>query len=459
MDAQSAAYDRQTFFCEGMNMKRVLIVFTVCLTVLSAVLATQLIVVGAANDRNKRDLENVYKSSVLSLGDSLDNLEVNMSKLMVARGSGENRELITDTYRHAETAAQSISVLPLSFENITSTTKFFNQVGDWCKSYMRAIDDGADVSEYGKQADVIYKTASALSQKFREIENNIERNGVYASIGQNRIMPYDFENVFADFTHNSVDYPALIYDGPFSDGKSYNFRALENCGEIDEKTALEIASRDFGITDAKAYLTENKTKVFAVAGKYDGEDAMVMLTQKGGFPLLMTRYDSSDSDAGRADMVGVSREEYERKAADYMSSLGFKNLAPVWFNMTGDVAVVNLAPKIDDVIFYTDLVKVKLNGSADKITGFECSGYCAGSCKDDLVPKLTESQAKATASGKIEVKNVRLAVIPVGEKEAFCYEIAGSYEGLDYFVYVDAVSGKEVNVLRVVDNKQGSLTM
>lgn len=438
-------------------MKRVLIVFTVCLTVLSAVLATQLIVVGAANDCNKKDLENVYRSSVLSLGDSLDNLEVNMSKLMVSKGTKENRELITDTYRHAETAAQSISVLPLSFENITSTTKFFNQVADWCKSYMRAIDDGADVSEYDEQANVIYETASALSRKFREIENDIEKNGVYASIGQNRIMPYDFENVFADFVHNSVDYPALIYDGPFSDGKSYNFRALENCEEIDEKTAIEIAERDFAIADAKAYLTENKTKVFAVTGKCDGADAMVMLTEKGGFPLLMTRYDSSDSEEYGAD--NISREEYESKAVEYMSSLGFKNLVPVWFNATENVAFVNLAPEIDGVIFYTDLVKVKLGGSADKITGFECSGYCAGSCKDNLVPVLTEKQARSAVSGKINIENVRLAVIPVGEREAFCYEIAGSYDGLDYFVYVDAVEGKEVNVLRVVDNKQGSLTM
>lgn len=62
-------------------------------------------------------------------------------------------------------------------------------------------------------------------------------------------------------------------------------------------------------------------------------------------------------------------------------------------------------------------------------------------------------------SDKIDISCVRLAVIPVDEKQVFCYEVAGSYKGLDYFVYVDAVSGKEVNILRVVDNKQGSMTM
>ena len=62
-------------------------------------------------------------------------------------------------------------------------------------------------------------------------------------------------------------------------------------------------------------------------------------------------------------------------------------------------------------------------------------------------------------SDKIKVYNVRLAVIPSGEKQIFCYEVAGSYNGLDYFVYVDAKTAKEVNILRVVDNKQGSMTM
>ena len=115
-----------------------------------------------------------------------------MSKLMVARGAGENRELITETYRHAETAATEVAALPLSFENITSVTRFFNQVGDWCKSYIRAIDEEGDVEPYKKQADDIYYAASGLSEQFRLIEEDIEKYGAFASLGKNRILPYDF---------------------------------------------------------------------------------------------------------------------------------------------------------------------------------------------------------------------------------------------------------------------------
>ena len=88
-------------------MKKAFVILTICLITLCGIFATETVIVSVANDRNKRDLENVYKSSVLSLGDCLDNLEVNMSKITVASGTRENRELITDTYRQAETAAES----------------------------------------------------------------------------------------------------------------------------------------------------------------------------------------------------------------------------------------------------------------------------------------------------------------------------------------------------------------
>lgn len=440
---------------QGGNVKKVIAVFAVCLAVLSGILTAELFMVSAANSQNKRELENVYKSAVLSLNDSLDNLEVGMSKIMVARGAGENRELITDVYRHAETAAQGVSVLPLSFENSTAVTKFFNQVGDWCKSFMRAIDDGLDVSAYRDQADEIYDTARVLSEKFREIQAEITEKGAFASIGEDRLFAYDFEQTFADMAHNSVEYPALIYDGPFSDGKSYSFKAIEHLAPISDSDALSIAEEKFGIEEAQVYLTHNKTEVYVVTGKREGGDALVMLTQKGGFPLLFDAYDGAlANESGRE----FSREEREQKAVEYMGKLGIKNLVPVWYNYNDGVAVVNLAPEIDGVVYYTDLVKVKMT-RGNVVSGFECSGYCAGSKTVSPSCAVNSSAVIAQISPKITVVNVRLAVIPIGEKQVFCYEVAGRYQGLDYFIYVDALSGKEVNILRVVDNKQGSMTM
>lgn len=348
-------------------MKKVLWVMTCCFCALSMVFAAQLVIVGAENDKNKRDLENVYKSTVVSLGDSLDNLEVNMSKLMVARGAGENRRLITDTYRHAETAAAEVAALPLSFENITAVTRFFNQVGDWCMSFIRAIDNGSDTTNYRAQADEIYAAASHLSQQFRIIEENIEDNGAFASIGENRILPYDFESIFTDFSDNSVEYPALIYDGPFSDGKRYSFAEIDDKPEITRDEALEIAFNKFGITADNVYLTDDKTAAFTVEGRADGQEAFLMLTKKGGFPLMMSITRSGVSGSEK------SRDQLERDAENYMERAGMKDLKAVWFNRVDDYVAVNLAPVKEGVVFYTDLVKVRLS-SRRRDRGFRVFG-------------------------------------------------------------------------------------
>lgn len=440
-------------------MKKTFIILTVCLISLCGIFAVETAVVSVANDRNKRDLENVYRSSVLSLGDCLDNLEVNMSKIAVGSGSKENRRLITDTYRQAETAAECISVLPLSLENISSTTKFFNQVGDWCLSYMQAIDDGAPVEKYKTQADDIYETASLLSRKFREIEADIEENGVYASIGKDRKLPVDFDGAFNESMHNSVDYPALIYDGPFSDGKTYRFDALENLPEIDENEAKKIALDKFGMIVEHVFLTSYKTETYYLDGNIDGRACALTLTKKGGVPVMMSKQPANDSEKAERDSGGKGRRYHEEKAVEHMKNLGFSDLVAVWYNATDDVAVINLAPEVNGVIYYTDLVKVKTALPSGEIVGFECSGYCEKSKERTLSPAISEQAAMAKVSPKITVVSSRLCVIPVDEKEKFCYEFAGEYTGLDYFVYIDAVTGDEANILRVVDNEQGSMTM
>ena len=444
-------------------MKKVFIVITSCLIVLCGMFAAETVIVSTANDKNKRDLENVYKSEVLSLGDCLSNLEVNMSKITVGSGTKESRALLVDTYRQAETAAECVSVLPLSFENLTSTTKFFNQVGDWCLSYIRAIDDGADVEEYKKASDDIYAAARALSLEFNRIEADIDENGVYSSIGKNRVLPVDFENAFSTHISNSVDYPALIYDGPFSDGKTYNFKAIENLPKIDREEAEKIAKEKFGITASDVFLTENKTSVYYIDGMTESGNCSLMLTEKGGVPVMMSKsaesIDRSPDDGNRTN-AGEGREYYEQKAIEYMYKLGFYKLKAVWYNAVDGVAVVNLAPEEDGVIYYTDLVKVKVLIPGGEIIGFESSGYCEKNTERTLPENvLPESEAAKKVSPKIKVTNVRLCVIPLDEKEKYCYEFAGEYNGLDYFVYIDAVTGDEANILRVVDNDQGSMTM
>ena len=128
----------------------------------------------------------------------------------------------------------------------------------------------------------------------------------------------------------------------------------------------------------------------------------------------------------------------------------------MWYNEVGGEAIINLAPIVRGVVYYPDLVKIKLSVGDYKLLGVEACAYCTNH-RDRTHPEvvMTEASAKSCASKRLTVTNVRLAIIPFGNSERFCYQLSATYKGLDYFVYLDAVTGEQVRVLRVIDGGQG----
>ena len=84
------------------------------------------------------------------------------------------------------------------------------------------------------------------------------------------------------------------------------------------------------------------------------------------------------------------------------------------------------------------------------------TAYCRNHIDREINAVISE-RAAAERSG-IDYDSVRLCVIPDGETEAVCYEVHGHYDGMEFFVYVDSVTGETVKVLKVVDSGGGRLT-
>ena len=59
----------------------------------------------------------------------------------------------------------------------------------------------------------------------------------------------------------------------------------------------------------------------------------------------------------------------------------------------------------------------------------------------------------------MELTGVRLALIPVEGQETLAYEINGTHEGSEYFAYLDAKTGRMVELFTVVDSAMGRALM
>ena len=96
------------------------------------------------------------------------------------------------------------------------------------------------------------------------------------------------------------------------------------------------------------------------------------------------------------------------------------------------------------------------------IVGFDARGYLTCHKKRDLPsPILSQKEAEASLSPLLTVRSARLAVIPSdGELERNCYEFHWTAEnGKELLVYVNCDTGKEEQILILLIDENGTLTI
>lgn len=131
----------------------------------------------------------------------------------------------------------------------------------------------------------------------------------------------------------------------------------------------------------------------------------------------------------------------------------------VWTSDYKGNVFVNMAPVVNDAVIYSDMVKIIVAKDNGEILGLETIAYITNHSERDFsAPALSQEQAKSKVSSKIAdgITGVRLAMIPVNREEILTWEITSDWEDLSYIIYLDANTGEEIEVFRVVENQEGT---
>ncbi|MBO5851305.1 MAG: germination protein YpeB, partial [Clostridia bacterium] len=142
--------------------------------------------------------------------------------------------------------------------------------------------------------------------------------------------------------------------------------------------------------------------------------------------------------------------------------MGITNVRSVWNNTASNTVTFNYASVVNGIICYSDLIKVNVCKERGTVSAIETSAYYLNHTNARKIskPEISEEEASKKLSKDIKIESKRLAIIPVGNNsEVLAYEFIGSYENSTYYVYVDAVTGREVKIFKVVDTNNGSLMM
>ncbi len=444
--------------------------------ILTIALAVALIAVGVwgynqylQNLEYRNYMENLYQKSFFELVGQIGDIETKLSKLMVSGDQSQSMVLLSDVWRQADAAQVNLGQLPLGHLSLIKTSKFINQLADYCYYLTKKVGRDQTIStEEMNNLQKLHNSCAQLNDELKLLVDNINSGGVkWGEIRRTKVkeqLDEQGENLieqqFIRIERTSIDYPTLIYDGPFSETLQQR-RDIRIQGEaIDQKKAKEIAVEFVGkdrvakVEDAPQTTADIETWGVYIELKDGKGTIFVSVSKRGGKVVNMI----SD---GEIKSAKLSLEEAQRRAERFLSQKGYKSMVPTYSQKFDGTLVINFAYKQDDIIVYPDLIKVKVSLEDGSIVGFDARNYLIAHKERDIEPpKLSLEEARKLVNPNLELKSEGLAIIPTesgGEK--LCYEFKGEYGGDNFIVYIDANTGKEVNILKIIDTANGTLVI
>ena len=420
---------------------------------LIAVLAFAVAQTRALNAANAR-IDAMVQKAFYETCELTEGMAVNFRKLLVAGERGQMQALLNETALQTQGAMSDLALLPLGQETVSATLKFINQAEDFARALSVKLGNGGTLTEQDHETlRTLSETAAGFSVSLARLLDRYEKgeavfDGASEAAGQENLAP---------ITSPAGEYPVLLYDGPFSDGRSDgDFKTLRGLAEVDEPTARQRLTAFLGQQVQDVQLTgEGSVPVDCYEYSLQMGDYRLSagVTKAGGEVLYLL----CDSDVGD---VNITQDAAVDAARAFLLALGYGTMEMSYMSLFGGILTVNFAAVQDGVVLYPDLVKVQVSMRDGAVIGLEPAGYLMNHVQRVIeIPKITEEEALMRIGGALTAEGARLCVIPENDAEYLCYEIAATDGAGSFLVYIDAMTGVERELMQVVTDGSGSFVM
>ena len=440
------------------------------LGVIIAVLAVISIYYCTQTRKLKTQVENNYNRAFHELANYVDDIDTLLQKTMLVSSAEQMSTLSSELFRQSSAAKACLGQLPVSQVQLENTEKFLSQVGDYTYVLSQEVISDKEMSdeEYNTLAN-LSTYAGSLNESLTAMQQDVyDGNISFGTISQksgeyldNAVeaaggdVLSDFETVEKEFQ----EYPALIYDGPFSEHIERMKPTMTD--------GLETKSSDEVLKNAKAFLGERgdnlgftgesqniPLEAYSYSANYEDREIYISLTKKGGYPIYFL-------DTRTVGEEKLSFTDAIKKASKFLNSKGFTSMTESYYEKSDGIATVNFAYKQGDTVCYSDLIKVKVALDNGEILGMEAHGYMMNHKHRRLdSPRLSSDEAKSRVNKHLKVDATTVALIPKDSKrEVLCYEFKGNHSGRNFLVYINAQTGMEEQILMLIESEEGILTV
>ena len=437
-------------------------------------------------------LSTGYRGALYELTGTISDVDGDLAKARVASGRQTQSELFTDLLVKTRLAESTLEKFPVDQETDVNMTAFLNRTGDVAQGLLEKLRAGEKLTENDyKTIETLYAVnqkilaeLTALSEELTDKDmamfmKDKAGNKVYEHF--RNIENYALEGGIAEENEGGI----AATNGSPSGTSSKKEGAKQGVSSAQAEEACRTYFADYDIAEIM-YAGETES------GKIDAFN--FTMTDSQGRKLYAEIAKENGALVGFDFFADCSAKNFDLEnaltiAENYLDFLGYENMTAVWVNESGVNATFLFVYEKNGIAYYPDSVSVKVCEERGKAVGFAAKNFLNNHARRGELPALTasleedgaettetaakkqpkpaknarpekpelvsEETAEKALNGKLTVLSSRKAVIKKGDRERLCYEFVCTYGEDGYFVYVDAFSGEEIQVNRVLATAQG----
>ncbi len=396
------------------------------------------------------EAESGYRSTLYEMVSVCEDLDDSLGKLRLSGGASEQRRLLTDILVDTALLEASVEKLPVDRATSTDISSFINRTGEFARTMLAKLASGTplDPSEKARVRS-LYEINDGLYGELNTLVTSMTADELRAFFTGGGSMAESFSEL-AKGTR-----PAEISEAPFAEEGNVGENRLSKLGEISSSEAETLAGEYFAgyrIADIRytgETVTEDLSAYDFVLTDENGTELFAQIAKRGG---KLVFFDTYEECTGK----NFDLDECDALAREFLKELGIENVEAVWLSDMGMVASLTYTTVEDGVRIYPETIRVRVCEEKGRVIGMDARGYLLNDKTYDTSHKLTRAEAQEKLDGDLTVYSANLALISAEGREVVAYEFGCTYGEEEYLVYVDANTGEEVEIFRVMASARGS---
>ena len=406
---------------------------------------------------------NTYNQSLVSVVNYINNVENYLAKATISRSPEYSSEALTQIWKDTNLAAVYLSQIPLQQEALAKTSRFLNQVGDYSYSLSQKTMAGEELGDEDlNNLQMLHQYSKELETTLNQISDEIYAGSISWKTLDNKTQfaqAVSSVNVFDNIDGNLNEYEGLIYDGAYSDHVEKEDKRGLTGEDCDEEEAKKKVKEFFGEENVKeissnGFIENAKIPCYDFSVTLDTDKKASIDISKKGVHVIEFSINRE------VDVENLKIEDAGERGKVFLEEHGFDSMRETYYLKEQNILTVNYAYDQDGTVIYPDLIKVKIALDNGEILGIETYGYL-NSHTERIFPEplISIDEARDKINPNLELISEGTAVIPTEWKtEIMCYEFKGRVDDREFLVYINVETGKEEDILVILDTPGGILT-